>query len=406
MSSIEQEKIECDIAIIGGGIAGLWLLNRLANLGFNVILFEKNALGGDQTVASQGMIHGGMKYTLNGALTGASEAISEMPSYWQKCIDGKGDVDLKGVKKLSDHFYMWSSRSVVSKMTTFLASKALRGRINKVNRDALPNIFKNDQFKGSVYKLLDMVLDVPDVIKKLAQNYSSRIFMINWEKTSWQKDSKEKAFLHFNENKKKYALYAGQFILAAGEGNESILSIMGENAPIMQRRPLHMLMVKHGYPHSFYGHCLGAETTPRLTISSHPCQDNKQVWYLGGSIAEKGVGLSAETIITKAKKELFALMPWVNLKDAEWAALPIERAEPKQRNFNRPDKAFAGVTRKHSNVIVAWPTKLTLCPNLADEVISLLNKRNIRKLTTKLPELSFLSKPEISITPWQKEFGD
>ncbi|MAD57984.1 MAG: glycerol-3-phosphate dehydrogenase [Porticoccus sp.] len=406
MSSIEQEKIECDIAIIGGGIAGLWLLNRLANLGFNVILFEKNALGGDQTVASQGMIHGGMKYTLNGALTGASEAISEMPSYWQKCIDGKGDVDLKGVKKLSDHFYMWSSRSVVSKMTTFLASKAIRGRINKVNRDALPNIFKNDQFKGSVYKLLDMVLDVPDVIKKLAQNYSSRIFMINWEKTSWQKDSKEKAFLHFNENKKKYALYAGQFILAAGEGNESILSIMGENAPIMQRRPLHMLMVKHGYPHSFYGHCLGAETTPRLTISSHPCQDNKQVWYLGGSIAEKGVGLSAETIITKAKKELFALMPWVNLKDAEWAALPIERAEPKQRNFNRPDKAFAGVTRKHSNVIVAWPTKLTLCPNLADEVISLLNKRNIRKLTTKLPELSFLSKPEISITPWQKEFGD
>ena len=406
MSSIEQEKIECDIAIIGGGIAGLWLLNRLANLGFNVILFEKNALGGDQTVASQGMIHGGMKYTLNGALTGASEAISEMPSYWQKCIDGKGDVDLKGVKKLSDHFYMWSSRSVVSKMTTFLASKAIRGRNNKVNRDALPNIFKNDQFKGSVYKLLDMVLDVPDVIKKLAQNYSSRIFMINWEKTSWQKDSKEKAFLHFNENKKKYALYAGQFILAAGEGNESILSIMGENAPIMQRRPLHMLMVKHGYPHSFYGHCLGAETTPRLTISSHPCQDNKQVWYLGGSIAEKGVGLSAETIITKAKKELFALMPWVNLKDAEWAALPIERAEPKQRNFNRPDKAFAGVTRKHSNVIVAWPTKLTLCPNLADEVISLLNKRNIRKLTTKLPELSFLSKPEISITPWQKEFGD
>ena len=406
MSSIEQEKIECDIAIIGGGIAGLWLLNRLANLGFNVILFEKTALGGDQTVASQGMIHGGMKYTLNGALTGASEAISEMPSYWQKCIDGKGDVDLKGVKKLSDHFYMWSSRSVVSKMTTFLASKAIRGRINKVNRDALPNIFKNDQFKGSVYKLLDMVLDVPDVIKKLAQNYSSRIFMINWEKTSWQKDSKEKAFLHFNENKKKYALYAGQFILAAGEGNESILSIMGENAPIMQRRPLHMLMVKHGYPHSFYGHCLGAETTPRLTISSHPCQDNKQVWYLGGSIAEKGVGLSAETIITKAKKELFALMPWVNLKDAEWAALPIERAEPKQRNFNRPDKAFAGVTRKHSNVIVAWPTKLTLCPNLADEVISLLNKRNIRKLTTKLPELSFLSKPEISITPWQKEFGD
>ena len=203
MSSIEQEKIVCDIAIIGGGIAGLWLLNRLANKGFNVILFEKNALGGDQTVASQGMIHGGMKYTLNGVLTGASEAISEMPSYWQKCIDGKGEVDLKGAKKLSDHFYMWSSKSILSKMTAFLASKAIRGRINKVGEDALPNIFKDDQFKGNVYKLLDMVLDVPSVVEKLAKNYSNRIFMIDWRKTSWQKDANKKAFLNFNENKKK-----------------------------------------------------------------------------------------------------------------------------------------------------------------------------------------------------------
>ena len=96
----------------------------------------------------------------------------------------------------------------------------------------------------------------------------------------------------------------------------------------------------------------------------------------------------------------------MDLKDAEWAALPIERAEPKQRNFNRPDKAFAGVTKNHSNVIVAWPTKLTLCPNLADEVISLLDKRNVRKSRTQLPELSFLDKPKISITPWKKVFGD
>ena len=89
-------------------------------------------------------------------------------------------------------------------------------------------------------------------------------------------------------------------------------------------------------------------------------------------MAEKGVGLSPETVIKKAKNELRELMPWVNLENAEWAALPIERAEPKQRNFARPDKAFAGVTKNHSNIIVAWPTKLTLCPNLADEVISLL----------------------------------
>ena len=203
MTKLEQEKLTCDIAIIGGGISGLWLLNRLANKGFNVILFEKNFLGSDQTVASQGMIHGGIKYTLSGALSGASEAIAEMPSYWQRCIDGLGDVDLKGARKLSDHFYMWSSKSVLSKMTTFLASKVTRGRIDQVYGDAMPYIFKNNQFKGTVYKLLDMVLDIPSVIKTLANNYSDRIFKIDWEKTKWKKDVHNKAFLVFCYEKKR-----------------------------------------------------------------------------------------------------------------------------------------------------------------------------------------------------------
>ena len=406
MAATEQQKMTCDIAIIGGGVAGLWLLNRLATEGYNVILFEKNALGSDQTVASQGMIHGGMKYTLNGTLTGASEAIAEMPIHWQQCMAGHGDVDLKGAAKLSDHFYMWSSTSVLSKMTTFLASKTARGRIDKVSKDDLPPIFQNNKFKGSVYRLLDIVLDVPSVVRILANNYLGRIFKINWEKTQWRKDANNKASLVFFYNNQEYLLNVSQFVLTAGEGNESILNEIGEESPRMQRRPLHMLMVKHTYPYSFYGHCLGAEKTPRLTISSHPYDEQTQVWYLGGNLAEKGVGLPAEVIIRNAKKELCELMPWVDLSNAEWAALPIERAEPKQKNFTRPDKAFASSTKKHSNIIVAWPTKLTLCPNLADEVIALLDAKQLKKSATPVPDLSFLDSPDTAKTPWQTAFGD
>ena len=50
-----------DIIIFGGGIAGLWLLNRLHNEGYQAILLETEALGGSQTIASQGIIHGGLK---------------------------------------------------------------------------------------------------------------------------------------------------------------------------------------------------------------------------------------------------------------------------------------------------------------------------------------------------------
>ena len=68
--------IQTDIAIIGGGIAGLWTLNQLRNRGYNAVLFEQEALGSYQTVGSQGMIHGGIKYALTGAWSGSSEAIS------------------------------------------------------------------------------------------------------------------------------------------------------------------------------------------------------------------------------------------------------------------------------------------------------------------------------------------
>ena len=62
-----------DIAILGGGIAGLWLLNLLVSRGYSVVLLEKEALGAGQTIASQGMIHGGVKYALQGLLTDAPE---------------------------------------------------------------------------------------------------------------------------------------------------------------------------------------------------------------------------------------------------------------------------------------------------------------------------------------------
>ena len=411
MSEQPGQIINVDIAVIGGGIAGLWLLNRLARNGYNAILFEQRALGSDQTVASQGMIHGGIKYTLGGALSGASEAIADMPEYWRACLRGDGNVDLRGVDILSDHFYMWSSSSAVSKMSTFLASKATRGRVQKVKKKERPAIFQHPDFSGSLYRLVDMVLDAPAVIKKLADNHPDRLFKIDWNKARWQQANGE-AQLNFDHNGSTVTLNAKQFILAAGKGNEKLLCDLGADSPRTQRRPLQQVIVKHNYPHLFYGHCLGAETTPRLTVSSHPCTgslggDKKQVWYLGGSLAEKGADQTADEVIRNAQKELRELMPWVDLSNAQWATVPVDRAEPQQRNFARPDKAFAGKIDSCSNVIAAWPTKLTLAPNLADEMLALLQQSNIQPSHQSAPAIDFLTPPELAPTPWQTAFeGD
>jgi glycine/D-amino acid oxidase-like deaminating enzyme len=127
-----------DIVIFGGGIAGLWLLNRLRQQGYDVILLESDALGGGQSLASQGIIHGGLKYALNGVLSPASSAIAQMPERWRSCLQGEGDVDLRGCKVLAPHYFMWSGGGYRSRLKSFLGSKALRGRIDALKPAQYP----------------------------------------------------------------------------------------------------------------------------------------------------------------------------------------------------------------------------------------------------------------------------
>src|SRR5882762_9084544 len=95
--AIMKKTVKTDIVIIGGGIAGLWLLNRLRQLGYSAILLESNTLGGGQTHKAQGIIHGGMKYALQGEVTSSMAAITDMPKIWQHCLHGQGEIDLTHV---------------------------------------------------------------------------------------------------------------------------------------------------------------------------------------------------------------------------------------------------------------------------------------------------------------------
>lgn len=95
-------------------------------------------------------------------------------------------------------------------------------------------------------------------------------------------------------------------------------------------------------------------------------------------------------------------MPWVDLSQAEWDTLRVNRAEPKQSRLLRPDAAFC---QPVANGIVTWPTKLALAPNLSDEVVRLLQEDNIRPATDNsfvMPE--GFSRPEICPNFWQGHF--
>lgn len=396
-----RQTVHIDIAIIGGGIAGLWTLNQLRNRGYSAVLFEQRALGSYQTMGSQGMIHGGVKYALAGAWSGSSETISAMPEVWRQCLAGTGKVDLRGCRVLSEHFYLWSNAALQARVTSFFASKLLRGRVQKVASRDYPAALASADFRGQVYRLNDLVIDVPSLLETLAGRHSDAIFAIDWQHAALQqKDGR--AVLELPD----CTLLAEQLVLTAGAGNESLIAALGSQVPAMQRRPLQQVLVRHQYPESFYGHCMGSNPSPRLTVSSHRCLDGQPVWYLGGDLATAGAGDDPAKLITKAQAELRELLPWVDFGKTEWTTVTLDRAEPRQSALLRPDSAFVGKLDSVDNALAAWPTKLTLGPDLADEIERQLASANILpRHQPDLAPLQHLGRPSIAAALWDTLFS-
>lgn len=393
--------LHADIAIIGGGIAGLWTLSQLRNQGYNAVLFEQEALGSYQTVGSQGMIHGGIKYALSGAWSGSSEAISAMPGVWRSCLAGKGKVDLRGCRVLSEDFYLWSHTGLTSKVSSFFASKMLRGRVEKLSRGDYPPPLRSPSFNGQAYRLADLVLDVPSLVEVLAKQHSDVIYRIDWSKASLERDA-GKAYICSQD----WELHPRQLILTAGAGNEALISALGSHEPAMQRRPLQQVVMKHEYMEPFYSHCTGGSASPRLTISSHKNSSGEPVWYLGGDLATEGADADPDRLIAKAQSEIAQLLPWIDFGQCQWRTVRLDRGEPRQSALLRPDSAFVGPVGGVDNALVAWPTKLSLSPNLADEIDIALQQRDIAPgPATDLSALDDLGRPGVAATYWDSLFA-
>ena len=248
-----SQTVEADAVVIGGGIAGLWLFRTLNTLGYRTLLLEQNSLGGGQTIKSQGIVHGGTKYTLTGQLTNASQAIAGMPERWRNALAGKGGAaypDLRSARILSEYHYLWSPGDIGSRMTSFFASKALRGRVEALTKGQFPDIFKHDSFRGKIYQLDEIVLDIATVTQALVNGLEDKTIRVDWSEqgnTRLLTDARGKidAVELADSNGQIIQLKAKRFVLAAGEGTEALLNGWGINDPKMQVRPLQMLSLIH-----------------------------------------------------------------------------------------------------------------------------------------------------------------
>lgn len=383
--------ISTDVLIVGAGVAGLWLNARLRRQGYSTVLVERASLGGEQTIKSQGIIHGGTKYALHGALTGASEAIADMPRRWREALAGDGELDLGRTRLLSDAHYLWSPGTLAGNLTSFFASKAVRGRVDQVKGDQLPPALQDRAFKGKVYRLAELVIDVPSLLANLAELAGDSL--LAGERIEPLREGDALVGLRVVDRE----IRAQRIVLSAGAGTEGLLQALGLDQPAMQTRPLHMVMAKGPNLKPLYAHCLGGGPKPRVTVTTHPAADGQWVWYLGGDLAEAdGVAREPAAQIAAAQKEIANLLPWVDQSLVRWATLRVDRAEPAQSGLVRPDNAFLADQQR---LLVGWPTKLALAPDFSDRVIAHLERDGIRPQTKA--DLADLPRPPLGVAAWE-----
>jgi len=359
-----------DVLVFGGGAAGLWCLDRLRRAGYHAIVLESKALGSGQTIQSQGIIHGGGKYALRGVRDFAAvRATSSMPERWRQSLVGAIEPDLSGTQIISTKCHLWLPRgSVVARLQSFgfmsfVANAGLLAtRPVKLSKAAWPEALRDCAL--AVYSLAEPVIATGSFLRALAARQKGFIFFYNGAAIEFAADGVRVGDV---------LLQPRAMVLAAGAGNGDLLSKAGLNADLMQSRPLGMVLLRGELP-PLFGHCIVGGKTG-LTITT-PVPG---IWQIGGEIAER---LTHEKNLAAARAvaliEIRRWLPRLDLARAEIAIYRAVRAEARTAASRRPSGVHAH--RAASGIVVAWPTKLSMAPVLAEEVFDIL------ELDLKAPE--------------------
>lgn len=379
---------DCDVVIIGGGVAGLWILNILASKGFNVLLIDNKSIGGTQTCASQGMIHGGQRYLLGGNSTTHADSVAGLPLRWRSCLEGHGEIDLSRVKLLSTTQLMWPTGGLLTNLALSAAVKTLSARTKQLDDCDIPFPLA-DSSGRTVFELPEMVLDIKSLIEVLVSPHWNRIRMSKVD--ALDRDGRICLAGH--------TITAQAIICAAGLGNEEYISLLEPEKRHTQRRPIRQIMVKT-MPYPLFGHAITTSYKPRITVTSHPLPSGGFVWYLGGAIADKVLSLAEDEAIAYAKEEMLKLFGHLDWTGKEWATWSGTRAEAYSSNGRLPD---GPVVQEYGSVLCAWPTKLTLTPRLGDQVLDWLIGKGIhpRYCSSSFQSLQ-LPQPPLQCLPWEQ----
>lgn len=350
---VNDSPVHVDVAFVGGGVASLWLAWLARNQGLSAVVIAPEPLGGEQTMASQGIIHGGAKYSLPGQEKRASPGqLAAMPGRWRRClagngVAGSGDIDLRGVTVLAEHVELRACTSR-ARLRRRAAARLLAGAANMPAQ------------LDRVSRLPDFVIDVESLMGRLVAGIEDCLLPEKVGPEQVRRGDEGVAGIDLATT----TVVAERYVFAAGAGNVELAPRLSFASGAPMLRPLHQVWAVFDQPQAAFAHCLvrAFGTEPDVTVTTHS-DGNRTVLYLGGHLATAGVGRSAGEQIEAAKHTLARALPQVDLAKSHFGTLRVDRAEPRRGLASRTDDAFLATA---GNAVLCFPVKLSLAPRLGD----------------------------------------
>lgn len=321
-----RRTLSVDVAIVGGGISGLWIANLLVGRALSVVICEPRGVGGVQTLASQGIVHSGAKYALDGTAP-PTGTLQKMPDRWRACLRGTGEIDLCGVGVLAE---------------------------------------KIDVHVGDdTFEVTDFVLDIPSLVRRLAHPVTHRIVTTSVSPASLVGDGSGVERIELDT----CTINARVYVLAAGTGNTTLAQQAGFHPASVRQRPLRQTIVRRRRGARVYAHWMPSrrEAEPTLTVTSHGSSLS-----IGGTVADAGASRDEAAQIALVKDLLRQALPVVNVEDAAFETFVAVRAEPASSAIRDLPDAYV---ERYGNCLLCLPVKLSLAPRLGD--LALAELRNL-----------------------------
>lgn len=377
-----------DVVIVGAGIAGLWTFARLRRAGYDVLLLERDAIGCGQTIAAQGILHSGLKYALAGKVNEAARQIMAMPDRWRAALAGDGEVDLSAARLRAGSQLLLMRSGVLAGLKSLVAQRALT-RSRDLKRAEWPEALRSSGFDGTVVHLDEPVLDVPSVLRALAEPWRDAVRRIDPPEAG-----DPVRFL------RAHGIEARCLLFTAAAANIRFAAARAEADGVEdQHRPLLQGMLRPA-PFPLFAHFVGGAMSdkPVATVTTHATAGGDPVWYLGASVAERPKEADPHEVIAAATRAMAEFLPEVHLSGSRWATLPIDRVEGRTRGLRMPDTP---TLHRAGSTLYGWPTKLTFAPMLADMVVAELGRLGI---APSRRETDFSSLPPVGYAeaPWDR----